>query len=99
MFALTRIQSEAGGPGSQLCRWIRTSQSLVIIIIIIIIIISFRTRRPTGPQPAASLDSTHKTPVSSATVKRLWNASLLGKLPYLRLAYESKGLKWVKGNI
>ena len=26
--ALTRIQSEAGGPGSQLCRWIRTSGSL-----------------------------------------------------------------------
>jgi transposase len=52
---------------------------------------SLRNRRFTSPQLAASLNSTHKTPVSKSTVKRqLRDAGLLGRValkkPYLRLA-------------
>ena len=50
---------------------------------------------------AASLNSTHKTPVSMSTVKRrLRGAGLLGrfakKKPYLRLANKNKRLRWAK---
>ena len=43
---------------------------------------SLRNRRVTSPQPAASLNSTHKTPVSTSTVKwRLRDAGLPGIVP------------------
>jgi transposase len=42
---------------------------------------SLRKRRLTSPQLAASLNSTHKTPVSTSTVKRkVWDAVLLGRV-------------------
>ena len=51
---------------------------------------SLRNRWLTGPQIAASLNGTHKTPVSMSTVKRLRDAGFLGgvakKKAYLRLA-------------
>ena len=41
-----------------------------------------RNRRRTSPQLAASLNSSRKTPVSTSTVKRrLWDVSLLGRVP------------------
>ena len=54
-----------------------------------------------GPQLAASLNSTHKTPVSTSTVqRRLWDAGLLGRVakkkPYLRLAKRKKIIRWAK---
>jgi hypothetical protein len=50
---------------------------------------------------AASLNSTHKTPVSTSTVKRrLRDAGLLDRVakkkPYLRLAIKNKILRWAK---
>ena len=62
---------------------------------------SLRNRRLTGPQLAASLNGTRKTPVSTSTVKRrLQDAGLLGRVakkkPYLRLANKRKRLRWVK---
>ena len=59
---------------------------------------SFRNRRLTSPQLAASLNSTRKTPVSTSTVKRrLRDAGLLGRVakkkPYLRLANKNKRLR------
>jgi hypothetical protein len=56
---------------------------------------SLRNRRLTSPQLAALLNSTHKTPVSTSTVKRhLRDAGLLGRVakkkPYLRLANKNK---------
>ena len=62
---------------------------------------SLRNRRLTGPQLAASLNGTHKTPVSTSTVKRrLQDAGLLGRVakkkPYLRLANKRKRLRWTK---
>ena len=43
---------------------------------------SLRNRCLTSPQLAASLNSTHKTPVSTSTVKRrLQDAGLLGRVP------------------
>ena len=51
----------------------------------------------TGPQLAALLNSSHKTPVSWLAVERLWNAGLPGrvskKMPYLRLAGDREILK------
>src|SRR4029434_1796455 len=38
---------------------------------------SFRNRRLTGPQMAASLNGTCKTPVSTSTVRRLWDSGLM----------------------
>ena len=51
---------------------------------------SLRNRRLTSPQLAASLNSTHKSPVSTPPVKRrLRDSGLLGRVakkkPYLRL--------------
>ena len=62
---------------------------------------SLRNRRLTGPQLAASLNGTHKTPVSTSTVKRrLGDAGLLGRVakkkPFLRLANKRKRLRWAK---
>ena len=62
---------------------------------------SLRNRRFTGPQLAASLNGTCKTPVSLSTVKRrLRDAGLLGRVakkkPYLRLANKKKRLIWAK---
>ena len=62
---------------------------------------SLRNRRLTGPQLAASLNGTRKTPVSASTVKRrLQDTGLLGRMakkkPYLRLANKRKRLRWAK---
>ena len=62
---------------------------------------SMRNRRLTSPQLAASLNSAHKTPVSTSTVKRqLRDAGLLGRVakkkPYLRQANKKKRLRWAK---
>jgi transposase len=62
---------------------------------------SLRNRRLTSPQLAPSLNSTHKTPVSTSTVKRrLRDAGLLGRVAkkkrYLRLADKNKRLRWAK---
>ena len=62
---------------------------------------SLRNRCLTGPQLAASLNGTHKTPVSTSTVKRqVRDAGLLGRVekkkPYLRLANKKKRLRWPK---
>ncbi|CDQ85386.1 unnamed protein product [Oncorhynchus mykiss] len=62
---------------------------------------SLRNRRLTGPQLAASLNSTLKTPVSTSTVKRrLRDAGLLGRVvkkkTCLRLANKNKRLRWAK---
>ena len=62
---------------------------------------SLRNRRLTGPQLAASLNGTCKTPVSTSTVKRrFWDAGLLGRVakkkPYLTLANKRKRLRWAK---
>jgi transposase len=62
---------------------------------------SLRNRRLTSPQLAASLNSTHKTPVSTSTVKsRLRDAGLLGRVakkkPYHRLANKDSKLRWAK---
>ena len=62
---------------------------------------SLRNRHLTSPQLAASLNSTHKTPVSTSKVKRrLRDAGLLGRVakkkPYLRLANKNKRLRWAK---
>ena len=62
---------------------------------------SLRNRRLTGPELAASLNGTRKTPVSTSTVKRrLRDAGLLGRVakkkPYLRLANKRKRLIWAK---
>ena len=88
-WALTRIEREMGGPGAQLSK--RTSA----------LVTSLRNRRLIGPQLAASLNGTRKTPVSTSTVKRqLRDAGLLGRVtkkkPYLRLANKRKRLGWTK---
>ena len=77
--ALTRIEREVRGlcTTKQEDKYIRVS--------------SLRNRCLTGPQLAASLNGTHKTAVSTFTVKRwLRDAGLLGRVakkkPYLRLA-------------
>ncbi|KAL7844322.1 hypothetical protein SRHO_G00228610 [Serrasalmus rhombeus] len=62
---------------------------------------SLRNRRLTGPQLAASLNSTRQTPVSTSTVKRrLQDVGLQGRVakkkPYLRLANKRKRLIWAK---
>ena len=62
---------------------------------------SLRNRCHTGPQLAASLNGTRKTPVSTSTVKRrLRDDGLLGRVakkkPYLRLANKRKRLRWGK---
>ena len=63
---------------------------------------SLRNRHLTSPQLAASLNSTHKTPASTSTLKRwLQDARLLGRVakkkPYLRLANKNKKrLRWAK---
>uniref|UniRef100_A0A8C7M1P0 EPS8 signaling adaptor L2 n=1 Tax=Oncorhynchus kisutch TaxID=8019 RepID=A0A8C7M1P0_ONCKI len=62
---------------------------------------SLRNRHLISPQLAASLNSTHKTPVSTSRVKRrLRDAGLLGRVakrkPYLRLANKKKRLRWAK---
>ena len=62
---------------------------------------SLRNRVLTSPQLAPSLNSTHKTPVSTATVKRrLRDAGLLCRVAkkkhYLRLANKKKRLRWAK---
>ena len=87
--ALTRIEREVGGSGAKVQedKYIRVS--------------SLRNRHLTGPQLAASLNGTRKTPVPTSTVKRrLWDAGLLGRVakkkPYLRLANKRKRLKWAK---
>ena len=84
--ALNRVEREVEGPGAQQ-KYIR--------------VCSLRNRRLTGPQLAASLNGTRKTPVSTSTVKRrLHDAGLLGRVakkrPYLRLANKSKTLRWAK---
>ena len=60
---------------------------------------SLRNKHLTGPQLA--LNGTHKTPVSTSTVKRrLRDAGLLGRVakkkPYLRLVNKRKRLRWAK---
>jgi hypothetical protein len=61
-----------------------------------------RNRSLTSPQLAASLNSTRKTPVSTATTSRLRHAGLLGRVakknPDLRLANKYKRLRWAKEN-
>ena len=62
---------------------------------------SLRNRHLTGPQLAASLNGTRKTPVSTSTGKRrLRDAGLLGRVakkkPYLRLVNKRKRLRWAK---
>ena len=62
---------------------------------------SLRNGRLTGPQLAASLNGTRKTPVSTSTMKRrLWDAGPLGRVAkkklHLRLANQRKRLRWVK---
>jgi transposase len=62
---------------------------------------SLRNRCLTSPQLTASLNSTHKTPVSTSIVKRrLRDAGLQGRVakksPYLRLANKMKRLRWAK---
>jgi transposase len=59
---------------------------------------SLKNGRLRSPQPAASLNSTRKTPVSTSTVKRrLQDAGLLGRVakkkPHLRLANKKKRLR------
>ena len=63
--------------------------------------VDIEKQTPPSPQLAASLNSTHKTPVSTSTVKRqLWDASLLRRVakkkPYLRLANKKKILRYAK---
>ena len=66
--AITRIERGVGGPGAQLSKRTSTLECLV--------------RYLTGPQLAASLNSTRKTPISTSTVKRwLLDAGLLGRVP------------------
>ena len=77
------MERVVGGPGAQLSK--RTST-----------FVSSLRNGLTGPQLAASLNGTHKMPVSTSTVKRrLWDAGLLGRVakkkPYLRLR-----LRWAK---
>ena len=68
--ALTRLDWGVGGPGAHLSKKTSTLVS------------SLRNRCLTSPQLAASLNSTHKTPVSTSTEKRrLWDADLLGRGP------------------
>ena len=59
-------------------------------------VFSLRNRRLTGPQLAASLNDTHKTPVSTSTVKRRVQDAGLGRVAkkklYLRLANKRKRL-------
>ena len=89
-WALTRIEREVRGPrctSQQEDKYIRVS--------------SLRNRHLTGPQLAASLNGTCKTPVSTSTVKRrLRDAGLLGRVakkkPYLRLANKRKILRLAK---
>ena len=62
---------------------------------------SLRNGCLTGPQLAASLNGTRKTPVSTSTVKRrLRDAGLLSRVakkkPYLRLANKRKTWIWAK---
>ena len=62
---------------------------------------SLRNIHLSGPQLAASLNGTCKTPDSTSTVKRpLWDAGLLGtvakKKQYLRLANKRERLSWAK---
>ena len=62
---------------------------------------SLTNRRLTGPQLAASLNSTRKTSVSTSTLKRwLWDAGPLGRVakqkPYLTMANKRKRLRWTK---
>ena len=59
--ALTRIEREVGGPGAQLSKRTSTLEFCCSP--------SLRNRRLTGPQLAASLNGTCKTPVSTSTVK------------------------------
>ena len=69
-------------------------------------VIRKRSERPRctteqGPQLAASLNSTRKTPVSTSTVKRrLRDAGFLGRVakkkPYLKLPNKNKRLKMGK---
>ena len=55
---------------------------------------SLRNRCLTGPQLAASLNGTHKTPVSTSTGKR-WLRDA-GLLRTMRLANKRKRLRWAK---
>ena len=61
---------------------------------------SLRNRCLTSPQLATSLHSTHRTPVSTSTMKRLRDACLLGRVtkkkPYLKLANKKKKIKMGK---
>ncbi|KAF0039254.1 hypothetical protein F2P81_007489 [Scophthalmus maximus] len=63
---------------------------------------SLRNRHLTGPQLAASLNGTRKTPVSSSTEKRrLQDTGLLGRVTkgkktYVRLANKRKRLRWAE---
>ena len=59
---------------------------------------SLRNRRLTGPQLAASLNGTRKTPVLTSTMKRRLrdSGSVAKKKPYLRLANKRKILRWAK---
>ena len=85
-WALIRIEREVGGTTKQGDKYIQVS--------------SLRNRCLTGPQLAASLNGTRKTPVSTSTVKRRLRDSGLGRVakkrPYLRLANERKILRWAK---
>ena len=57
---------------------------------------SLRNRCLTGPQLAASLNGTRKTPVSTSTVKRqLRDAGLLGRAAKKK-PYKRKRLRWAK---
>lgn len=62
---------------------------------------SLRNRLLTDAQLAASMNSTHQTPVSSATLKRrLGGAGLLRRVskikPHLKLANVKKRVEWGK---
>ena len=83
--SLTRIERGVGGSGAQLSK--RTST----------LVSSLRNRRLTGPQLAASLNSTRLNVNSEDATP---GCGLLGRVankkPYLRLANKKKRLRWAK---